>query len=539
MHEFRCLYLEDDDDDYETFKQMFERAMLPTKLIITRAKTTAQAFEKLDARGKELQILFADLLMPDSKEGLNVVEDVTRNHSHILIIGVSKAEGSHPGTLEEFKRRAGEVYWFFDKRRLKDVYPLKQIRSEIVSVAIKKGFSLSDEDDVRIQWKPNEIGNERLDAEVESIGVERLGKIAKMISPESVSFTPFYVAPGMSGATVLRMRGLNTTGKQPRNHLVKFSPHRSKLEKELAAAPKEGDLSSDIYVPYQQGQEPWNYEGIYAIAARFEEDAITLEEWLTNPDQNPEDTVEDVFNELFIQGLGKAYADGSDLGEATAMEKLAPSVQKRARILIGLDLIVALLAKAKINIDLAQVQNFVRLNGQINTHPPQLFPRGTSICWSHGDLHSRNILIRVSSRSRPVLIDAGDRRECHWASDPARLCADLWLRNWDGNANSHFWDQLPAWREQVQIWLNDASIDLDEDSGNVRVWQAMCWMRDNLARLFDLSKPQFARWQFELNLALEFLSMSAHADLPMPKRCLGVLAANDILAQLDRNISWR
>src|SRR5205807_321539 len=141
MQEFQCLYLEDDDDDFETFKQTLERAMKPTRLIIERAKTTGQAFEKLDARGKDLQIFFADLLMPDdSKEGLNVVEYVSATFPHILVIGISKAEGSHPGTLNEFKKRAGQISGFFDKRLLKGDYSYQRIRSEIVSVATQKGY---------------------------------------------------------------------------------------------------------------------------------------------------------------------------------------------------------------------------------------------------------------------------------------------------------------------------------------------------------------------------------------------------------------
>ncbi|MDT5121593.1 MAG: hypothetical protein QOC96_1075 [Acidobacteriota bacterium] len=538
MNEFQCLYLEDDDDDYETFKQTFERAMKPIELIIDRAKNTKEAFGKLDARGDELDVFFADILMPDSKEGLNVVEYVAKNYSDILIIGVSKAEGSHPGTMDEFKQRAGDVFWFFDKRLLKDDYPYERIKAEIISAAIEKGFELYEGEEVKIDWEPEIVGNEKLDAEIDLIGIGRLRKILKMISPESDMFMPYYVAPGFSGASVLRVRGTNATGKQPRNLLVKFSPDRSKLEEELEYAPREGVPSSNIYVPYLHEDAPWEYDGIYAIAARFEEDAITLEEWLNDPEINPRDTVQDVFNELFIQGLGKAYTEGNDLAEVTAKELLTPSVRTRARILISLDLIEGLLKEAKTEIDLTLARNFVRLNGQINTHPAKVYPRGTNVCWSHGDLHSRNILIRVSARSRPQLIDTGNRRERLWASDPARLCADLWITNWDRKPKSYFWSNIKTWREHIRTWMNNGDIPLEEASLNRRVLDALAWIRDNLANLFDLNKAEFAKWQFDLALALEFLSMSAYPDIPMPKRCLGVLAANDILTNLDKDIPW-
>jgi CheY-like chemotaxis protein len=539
MIEFQCLYLEDDDDDFDTFKQIFERAMRPYKLTIDRAKNPTEAFQKLDARGDEIDILFADLLMPGSKEGLNVVEYATRYYSDILIIGVSKAGGSDPGAVDEFKRRAGEVSWLFDKRLLKgDDYSFERIREEIISVAIDKGFDLSEGEEVKVEWEHGIPGKEKLDAEIDSIGIGRLRKILEMISPESEVFTPYYVAPGFSGASVLRVRGTNAAGKQPRNLIVKFSPDRSKLEKELLGAPREGQPSSDIYVPYIHEEEPWEYDGIYAIAARFEDDALTLEEWLNDPTINPKDTVGDVFNELFIQGLGKAYAEGNDLVGVTAMELLTPSIRTRARILISLDLIESLLTDISVDINLKLVKDFVRLNGQINTHPAAVYPRGTYTCWSHGDLHTRNILIGSSVRSRPRLIDTANRAEQHWASDPARLCADLWITNWDRKPKSYFWDQLDTWREQIRLWMNNGDIPLEEEAPNRRVFEALAWIRDNLANLFDLSKTELAKWQYDLALALEFLSMSAYPDVPMPKRCLGVLAANDILTELDDAVPW-
>jgi hypothetical protein len=539
MIEFQCLYLEDDDDDFDTFKQTFQRAMMPIELIIDRAKNPKEAYEKLDARGDEINILFADLLMPDSKDGLYVVDYVTKNHPEILIIGVSKAGGSHPGTIDEFKQRAGDVFGFFDKRLLKDdKYSYERISEEIISAAIEKGFNLSQGEEVKIEWEPRIPGNEKLDAEIDSISLGRLRKILEMIAPESAMFTPYYVAPGFSGASILRVKGTSTTGKQPRNLIVKFSPDLSKLENELAAAPKEGETASEIYVPYVQKDGPLEYDGIYAISARFEDDAITLEEWLSDPAINPKDTVQDVFNELFTQGLGKAYAEGNDLAGVTAMGLLTPSIRTRARILISLDLIESLLTDIKADIDLKLVRDFVRLNGQINTHPAAVYPRGTNTCWSHGDLHARNILIGISARSRPRLIDTANRAEKHWASDPARLCADLWITNWDRKPKSYFWDQLNTWREQIKLWMNNGDITLDDESPNRRVFDALAWIRDNLTNLFDLSKGELARWQFNLALALEFLSMSAYPDVPMPKRCLGVLAANDILTDLESAVPW-
>jgi hypothetical protein len=539
MEELRCLYLEDDDDDFETYKQSFVRAMEPVaKLSIDRAKTPQQVYDKLDSTGATLHLFFADLLMAEeSKEGLRVVEYVTATFPKIVVIGISKAEGSHPGTAAKFKKQAGPDSWFFDKRLMKDDYTYLQIREEIVEVVKRKGYLLSEAEVARIDWTPDRAGNEKLDAEIDSIGFERLLKLLKQIAPESTNFKPHYLAPGLSGASVLRISGTGVDCP-PRNLLVKFSTDRPKLERELAAAPKEGEPSSHVYVPYLASPSPWHYEGMFAIAGRFEDEAITLQEWLTNPDINPADTVREVFDEFLLHGLGKAYLNGKTVAGATAMDLLGPNVRTRARMLISLELMKSLIPRTGIDVDLSISENFARFRGQINTHPATAYPQETHICLSHGDLHSRNILIDIPSRSRPKLIDTARRAERHWASDPARLAADLWMSAWDRDTDGYFWDRLPTWRAQIKSWRHRHSVKVEKKSSNRRVWDGLVWIRGNIGELFDLTKAEFAYWQFDLALALEFLSMSSYLTVPMPKRCLGVLAASDILADLDATIPW-
>jgi hypothetical protein len=509
------------------------------KLIIERAKTTKEVYEILDTRGQEFQIFFADLLMPeDSTEGLRVVEYVSGTFPKMVVIGISKAEGSHPGTSEKFKRHAGADSWFFDKRLLKKSdYSFQQVREELVATAKKKGYLISDAERCDIEWKPEQVGNEKLDAEIDSIGLERLRKILKQIAAEMVKFTPRYLTPGLSGATVLRVIA-EAPNKPPLTLLVKFSTDQPKLERELAAAPKTGEPSSNVYVPYIPSSTPWSHEGMFAIAGRFEDDAITLEQWLTDSTINPSDTVQDVFSELFLHGLGKAYHNSKSVGGATAMEFLKPNVRTRARILLSLEVIEELLPRSGRTFDLKTARDFVRFNGQINTHPATAYPRETSICWSHGDLHTRNILIDQSARSRPKVIDTARRSERHWASDPARLSADLWMTTWDHGPDSHFWESLDIWREQVILWRHERSIKVDKRDPNRRVWEALNWIKKNLGTLFDLSKAEFAEWQFDLALSMELLAMSSYSTVPMPKRCFGVLAASDILNELDQSIPW-
>jgi class 3 adenylate cyclase len=150
MPKLRCLYFEDEDDDFETYSIIFERALKPvTDLLIDRAKTPKQAYQKLERHGKNLHVFFADLLInEDATEGLRLVEFVTTTLPHILVIGISKAEGSHPATSQDFRQQAGPDSWFFDKRALKktSVYSYQRIREEIIAVARRKSYLLPDGD---------------------------------------------------------------------------------------------------------------------------------------------------------------------------------------------------------------------------------------------------------------------------------------------------------------------------------------------------------------------------------------------------------
>lgn len=546
MQEFKCLYLEDDDDDYQTFTQIIERALRPTRVHFVRANTPEDANELLDQTGKELHIFFADLLIRDPSDkaemketdrGLYVVEEAAK-YPNIVIFALSKAEASHPGTSDQFYKRAGSDSWYFDKNKLKDSrqYTSDRIRSEIQTVISKKGYSLGADDEIKLDWQPGIPGNEGLDAEVDSIGTNVLRELLRRVASDCIKFTPHYIAPGFSGASVLRIIGTRTQPKASKGLLVKFSPNRKKLRQELEAAPRDGESSSDIYVPYLREGAPWEYDGYFAIAARFEEGALTLQNWLVDIKPSSK-SVRDFFRELFFEGLGKAYSEGRRV-DKTAWDTLALTDRTRARILISLDLIDRLLLGSTAPMDLTLVRHFVRFNGQVGSHSATALPRVTHTCFCHGDLHTRNILVK-GARSRPTLIDTARRQERHWASDVARLCADLWISNWDSVPSSYYWDNLGAWRESVGLWLSQQAVDPIQAEPNKPIYDALVWIRNELRKLFKgLCGSEYRLWQFHLALAIEFLEMSAYPDVPMPKRCLGVLVANDILTRLETEISW-
>lgn len=548
MQILECLYLEDDDSDYETFSKELELALKPVTIKPYRARTPREAYDYLEENGSHLHAFFVDLLIRDtaqqdieSKMGLNVVDEAVK-YRNLAIIALSKAERSHAGTRDQFLKRAGTGALYLDKGTIKDGQITKaQLRSEIEAALLQKGHRLSSSDplEIEIDWKPDILGNENLDVEIGSIGLEKLKGLLRQIAPECQRFTPFFVTPGFSGASVLRIDGTNKEERRSRRLLVKFSTDRNKLTQELRAAPRDGERSANIFVPYLP-DGPWEYEDCFSIAARFEDEATTFAQWLVQPSRSTDGTsVKKLLGELFFDGLAKGYSEGIRKDDKTAIELLMPSDRARARILISLDLIEPLLtSKPKGSVGFTLLRDFVRFRGQIGTHPSRAFPRITHQCWSHGDLHSRNILVG-GSMLRPWLIDAGNRRECHWATDPARLCGDLWISSWDSLPDSYFWDNVIGWRQSIATWLNGRNVGRKKTAKNTRTYESLVWLRDNLSSLFSsLCQSEFAIWQFHLALAMELLTQSSYPDVPMPKRCLGVLAAYDVLVRLEREIPW-
>jgi len=143
MPQLRCLYFEDEDDDYAHFSVFFRRALATVAdLVIERAKTPPEAYQRLKRQGEDLHLFFADLLIKkDATEGLRLVEYVTNNFPHVLVIGVSKADGTLPGTSKQFKKVAGPDSVFFDKKALKGpAYTYGDVIDEIMQVAPRKNI---------------------------------------------------------------------------------------------------------------------------------------------------------------------------------------------------------------------------------------------------------------------------------------------------------------------------------------------------------------------------------------------------------------
>lgn len=528
MLKLNCLYFEDLLAEFEYFSEMLTRYMRPDELHFTVVQSPQDVEKILNRSGNDFELFFSDILVDNNRQGFIAIEAALR-HDNIVVIAISDAEASKPGTKQEFKKRGGHLY--IEKESIRD----GKLTGDEITTRIRQALEAKGiYDTMPLGVEPG--ADIYLDAEIEAIGDKTLAVLLTKTLPGYERMELKYVAPGYSGASVLRVKAFKHRGAS-KTILVKLSHDERKLRKELDQAPDTGHATEDLYVRYDK-TPPISYNGWYLISMTFAEDATTMLEWIGSSAA----PINSLMNELFQEGLRLGYMPSSEGKnqriEQPALALMKSSIRGRAHILTSLetlkDLVARAYSEADTNFDPNYLEQFLQYN-QVGKHSEESMPQFTFQCMSHGDLHTRNILISRKT-GRPHLIDAGLRGIQHWASDPARFCADLWLTAWDFKKEAYFWDDLPAWRGHIQSWLRSEGIP-DLSPLNSRVYHTLSWVHENLPQMFnDLCGMDVPTWEYKLALAEEFLRMSGYDSFPAPKRCLGILAAYDILHSLESEI---
>lgn len=536
-----CLYLEDDDNDFEKWSQSLKLALEELDISIKRARKPNEAITLIGEKSSHFQLFVADLLITDGDEekatGLLAVEVASKKPS-LAILGLSRGEGSHPGIRNDFLKTAPRGK-YVDKRLEPPKYTLATLKNDIKELLSLHGHWPGPKADLK-RPKLSPGGLLELEAEIESVGERTLLGLLKQIQGDCSTFEPHYVSPGYSGSVVFRIVAYHDVTGVRQNLLVKLSREIGQLERELSRAPETAEASAGIYVPYLTG--PPRHEGVWtAIAARFEEDAITMRDWLLSEKPSIK-AVEELLTQLFVYGLKPAYSAKELLPDRSAIAEIFPQITSLARIRRAVKGLGPIIDQTKEHWNEELILRFVVEGGRINDHSAKVFPKGTARCLSHGDLHSRNILVaRPKARNpRVFVIDPARRQSLHWATDPARLAADLWVSCLDGNdGKCVFWKNLALWRKSLVKWANNESVDSTLIRRNKLTWSALRWLRDKSQHAFtDLPPDLRQKWQFYLALVLEFLHLSIYDNVPPPKRVFCLLAAGDLLAKLERWIPW-
>lgn len=526
----RILHLEDSRDQHLVYRRIFSDA-IGRDVDFQWVSTAEDAIEELQKNGDQYQIYLVDMELKEGtgdSDGIRTLAEAGR-HVNLLSIALTSVL---PQEIFEMNTRGLRKVEFIDKRVLDRLLNLEDIRGLILPILQRARVLLPT---ATLNWKRDK--DPLLDAEIGDVTADVLLNLLEKIEPHASEFTPSYLAQGMSGAIVCAVEGRDREGRLQRRLFVKLSRDRAKLMKELAGAPPSGAPSSRLYVQYlpHPNGDPWEYEGWHAIAAEFQGKAISLHQWLTSP-QVGQKQVNKLLGELFLEAMRDAYNEGEAVKDLV-LSTIPWSDRARSRMLLSVEALSKVLADPRVNLRLNHLQelaDFVRTKGNDKTWRARMGRVETYTCMSHNDLHASNVLVTLSEAGtpRPRLTDTGDRKVTHWASDPARLCADLWVSVWDAGNESFFFDRLPAWHALLTQWIQREA--LLPQGPNVAAATALNWFNKNLPALFPtpFEEERSAWWQFRLALMLQFLAFSTYPDKPAPKRCLALAAADSLLETL-------
>lgn len=537
MRELRCLYFDDDPNEGPRIKGWIEEQWrelnnrVPITVII--ADSTDAAKELLKNSKDPFHVFVADIFVGRGKDrkplGLSAIHDAHRDYPDLAIVALSIGNGGYE--QRALDQGADE---YVSKNYLIEQPEKNWLAVKMLGALRKHEIEPVQAEDNILTFDENEL---ELASLVEIIGrtniVNFTLRACRVSSCESIHLT--FIRAGLSGASVIGAHcefneerdGVKTP--KVKRVLLKISRDAevltSELTKDISKFPHglfirflEADTQTGRPVPFRSGN--W-----FAIASELQNESRTLVEWLQTDGAN----VSEALNSLFLdsdRGLKRVYAEvgrKDDERPNVALHKTL-SLSRKARVRQGMSELGQLATEYGRGIFEADLINEFISSVAVSGLNEERILRGSSYCFSHGDLHGRNVL--VSSTRRAFLIDPANIGNLPWPVDIARLSVDMIVSAWDAGKSSHEWGKMPEWLDISTSFIRDELRGLSGGApqSNINVHSALSWLRANMRDIhtIDDTNPE---WQFRLALAIEFMRASYRIDLPSPKRVLGLVSA--------------
>jgi CheY-like chemotaxis protein len=537
------LFVDDKEKNF-LIKRRLESAFekLGCTVALSYEKDPDAAYALLSAVPRRFDVLIADLLFRavgdtgdseiEEPRGVVLIREVRAAHPATVIIAVTtQLTMLHPDLVQRAEEAGADRVLLRGNLMSETRYGgTDQLAREIFTFAVGHGLIdagpvLDPTDDPGVETVIEDVGKARL-----RLLLSELSPVPG-VEPQSVSLK--YVAPGASGASVLRAEATMPDGS-PRTLLVKLGRDPDALAREVVNSRSiQGLYAHNLVVRYLD-RGVVTRSGWSAIATEFGHDAVTLRRWLSDPASAPR--VPSLFGRLFLnRGLANGYR--ALAGPASAeppMSKLTLPPFRRMQARAAVEGLARLLDHPQgVRIaDGAAMLKVIReysRDGRIDGVPTSDTPQsGLVMVNAHGDLHGGNVLVYDDESPHPLIIDLASYEPHHWAYDLARLVADIVLRALDSPAELYFWRRFDEWR-RIARSAGNLDADIVDEPTNAAAVAALNWIGQHREVLLAGLRTSERWWEWHVALAEQLLRGTYQPHLPAPKRLLGLVAAYDQL----------
>lgn len=473
--------------------------------------------------------------LPDETEcrGLDLISEVCHRSDRTFVFAISGGDPAQPNLFDLAKRHGAHhvthrAQFKTDSTEHSPAAVCAEIREFLLNNGTVTEVEVrADANDPAVQTLLHEVGVQTV-AQLNS-------RILAAYDQRSHKIEVGFLTPGVSGASVCSVTA-EVDGTGTFRHALKISRAHAQLRTEATNAALAGRLiPSRFFVRHSPEQPVGPVNGWYALGSQLQDPAITLRRWLaTGPGPN---VVEDVLEELFLEGLKPLHEQHIDEEDHCAVDEFGFPVHQQLEILQTLDDLRDVLARpdggrmsdvADLVIDLT---SFVR-ESRLDRRSRHELPSRTWTTLLHGDLHGGNILVYQGIRPRPMLLDASAFGRGHWAKDPARLAVDILVRNFDMGADSFLFARFDVWRALAgQIGeLGPLTASCPTPAAKAAL-TALNWLvthlRDYCVPLATDEGLVANLWEWRVAVLSRLLRTACYVDVPAPKRAVAIVAAYD------------
>ncbi|WP_459865330.1 response regulator [Endothiovibrio diazotrophicus] len=557
----RILYVEDDPSDRAYFSNMLRdafRGLQDLELDLQTVDNVDQAHDLLDGTEEspmELYLVDLNFAPPDQPyrlNGLPFINSLRDRFGKVAIIAISSMD---PKVREKAEKAGADD--ILNKPKLWSDPKATHIMQQAVRGALEKHGLIA------LEHTPGKVEidekNRSLMAALKQVGLSTVTETVTKI--ESVAYSRIeikLVSGGMSGAQTFAVEctpkaepGLATPTK---HFLVKMDRDRADLTREWKNGRKvllEKNFPTTFVLPLLDTEpKELKKDGWVAVVGSFDSDACSFEGWLTDNALGRE-RLHSALEQLCLFNLGKVFSatatDASSPIDCYRRELLKDS--RIARVLAALKELGALIplalkeetftkvgdaVKGAVDFDERVVFNFLE-RGDLGGISLRSLPDHTVLCYSHGDLHGRNILI---AKDAPLplsqLIDFSHTGTLPRCADLSMLAASLLARCLDAGPRGYRWESMADWVQCACLFLDENADGLDALSGlpnldgsekgqaSVQTLWTLAW----IARHWRQVLPETPLWELTLAMAIQFLRLSYFQDCTAPKRVFGLIMAS-------------